>query len=442
MPISPARKAAFHILQRVEAGHGFAVELLQSRVISLLGDADRRLVTELVMGVLRWRGDLDFQIESLSAKPLSYFDSEVVVILRLGLYQLCHLENVPAHAAVHEAVEMAKVMRKRSAAGLVNAVLRKCRRAPFKNAADGGYLESARRSIPGWICERWRQNFGDDAADSIILASQAIPRTCLCTMGSVFSREALQQELRQDGVKTEQGRTARRALWVTSGNVISTAAWREGRIVIQDEASQRVAELVSPMQGQRVLDLCAAPGIKAEQIADDMRTGTYVACDRSPRRLRTLEKIVRAHWPAGVRQYLVLADAAKPLPIAAPFDRVLVDAPCSGTGTLSRNPEIKWRLRHEDISRLANQQRLILQNGLRALARGGRLVYSTCSLEPEENEQVVAEALRACHGYRQLPRGELGISAADDLFDDQGAFRTRPGMQHLDGFFATVFVRA
>ncbi|MGH9435027.1 MAG: 16S rRNA (cytosine(967)-C(5))-methyltransferase RsmB [Terriglobia bacterium] len=449
MPISPAREAALFILQRVEAGRGFAVELLQSPRVSGLSDADRRLTTALVMGVLRWRGDLDFQIENLSSRPLSYFDSEVLAILRLGIYQLRHLENVPAHAAVHESVEMVKIARKRSAAGLVNAVLRKCKRLDLQRAADGEYLESSRRSVPGWMRERWRQNFGGAAADSIVLASQSVPRTCLRLTGAAASREDVQRELRDDGVETEPGTVARRALWVTSGNVLSSAAWRDGRVVIQDEVSQRVAELVSPLPGQTVLDLCAAPGIKSGQIADDLRAGTYVACDRSPRRLRTMESILRAQWPAGVRRYAVLADAAEPLPFALRFDRVLVDAPCSGTGTLSRNPEIKWRLRSEDILRLAAAQCRMLQNGLTALAPGGRLVYATCSLEPEENEQVVAKAVASYAGYRQLRRSELRLPAPpivpadmpDELFDDAGSFRTRPGMEQLDGFFAAVLVR-
>ncbi|MGH9395527.1 MAG: 16S rRNA (cytosine(967)-C(5))-methyltransferase RsmB [Terriglobia bacterium] len=446
MPISPAREAALYILERVEAGQSFAVDLLQSPRVSRLKDADRRLTTELVMGVLRWRGDLDLEIEKLSAKPLSYFDPEVVEVLRLGIYQIRHLENIPAHAAVYESVEMVKAARKRSAAGLVNAILRKCKRSPFEPGTAGAaaeYLERARLSIPSWIHERWQQNFGDAEADSVTLASQSVPQTCLRASGSHFSREALRQELEEAGVQTELGAFGERALRVKSGNVLSTAAWREGRVAIQDEASQLVAALIRPEPGQRALDLCAAPGIKAGQIADDMREGTHVACDRSLRRLRTMEKITRDPWPKAVARHVVLLDATHPLPFATLFDRVLVDAPCSGTGTLARNPEIKWRLRREDILRLAGEQLRILQNGLDALAPGGRLVYSTCSLEPEENEQVVAKALAGRHGHNQVRGDELQREFPElaGLFDGGGAFHTRPGEQPLDGFFAVVIER-
>ncbi|MGH9344571.1 MAG: transcription antitermination factor NusB, partial [Terriglobia bacterium] len=376
MPVSPAREAAFRILQQVEAGNKFAVDLLQSSRISSLKEADRRLTTELVMGVLRWQGDLDHQIESLSERQLGYFDAEVIAILRMGIFQIRHLESVPKRAAVNESVELVKTARKRSAAGLVNAVLRKCKETPLRDRRE--YLEAARRSMPPWILERWQRNFGHDCADSIVLASQSAPRACLRltartgTIGEADSsqtREALQRDLERDQVRAVMGKYGRRALWVESGNVFSSAAWREGRVVIQDEASQLVAELVKAKPGQLVLDLCAAPGMKASLIAEDMREGTIVACDRSLRRMRI--KITRAAWPDDVRLLKVVLDAGQTLPFSMLFDRVLVDAPCSGTGTLARNPEIKWRLGPEDIPSFAERQARILQRGLESLARRG-----------------------------------------------------------------------
>ncbi|MGH9403700.1 MAG: transcription antitermination factor NusB [Terriglobia bacterium] len=450
MPVSPARAAAFRILQQVEAGNKFAVDLLQSARVSSLKEADRKLATGLVMGVLRWRGDLDHEIETLSGKQLQYFDAEVIEILRMGVFQIRHLEGVPKRAAVNESVELVKTARKRSAAGLVNAVLRKCTESPLSGRRE--YLEAARRSTPSWMYARWQRNFGQDRADSIALASQSVPRTCIRLKGRTGtigaadgsgSRQALQLELEREQVRTTLGKYARRALWVESGSVFSSAAWREGRAVIQDEASQLVAEVVKAEPGQSVLDLCAAPGMKASQMAEDMREGAIVACDRSLRRMGILNRIIHTGWPGGVRLLKVMLDAGRPLPFSVLFDRVLVDAPCSGTGTLARNPEIKWRLRPKDISILAERQTRILQHGLELLAHRGRLIYSTCSLEPEENEVVVAKALDTFPGYRKLTAEELRAEfpAFAELFGDDGAFRTQPGEQPMDGFFAAVLMR-
>jgi 16S rRNA (cytosine967-C5)-methyltransferase len=214
-------------------------------------------------------------------------------------------------------------------------------------------------------------------------------------------------------------------------------------VVIQDEASQLVAELVSPETGQRVLDLCAAPGMKAGQIAQMLGTGTLVACDRSAPRLCTLGRLLPPWVPAAVRLSMVRLDAAHALPFGVKFERILLDAPCSGTGTLARNPEIKWRLRTEGITRLAELQAKMLRNALPALADDGQLVYATCSLEPEENEGVVEKVLNEEAAFRLLTAHELAIKHPHliSLFDSRGYFRTRPDQHPMDGFNATVIVR-
>jgi 16S rRNA (cytosine967-C5)-methyltransferase len=447
MPVSPARLVAFHVLCRLDEKQNYAVDLLHRPEISRLKEVDRRLATDLVMGVLRWRGDLDFTIEKLSGKPLRYFDREVLEALRLGVYQIRFLSSIPRSAAVNESVELIKAARKRSAAGLVNAVLRRCEKASFSasdspNAANEGYLESACRSIPAWLRERWEKNFGGEAARSLIAASQAIPPTHLRITGPCFDRQQMQDELLADHVQTNPGRFGKRTLWVESGSITNTPAWREGRVVIQDEASQLVVELLAPRTGDRALDLCAAPGIKTWQIADVMGQGFLVACDRSLRRMRALRKTLSRRWPEGVRIHRVALDATRSLPFTTTFDRILVDVPCSGTGTLARNPEIKWRLQPEDIPRLAAAQRAILRQGLAALALGGRLVYSTCSLEPQENEEVVSDVLAKVQGFRVLNAAELRQEFPNlaPFFKEPGYFHTWPGDHRMDGFFAAVIV--
>jgi 16S rRNA (cytosine967-C5)-methyltransferase len=447
MSVSPARETAFRILRRVESGRGFAVDLLARPQVSGLREADRRLATELVMGALRWRGELDFLVQRLSRKPFKYFDPEIVTILRLGVYQIRFLERIPKAAAVNEAVELTKSVGKRSAAGLVNAVLRRCEPPARRPAVREGeepeadLLPSLRRCFPSWLLEGWERNFGTKAANALAWASNAVPHTTLQICGG--EREEIEAQLAAEGIRAEPGRYSSQALTVRSGNLQSSRLLGAGRVVIQDEASQLVAALLAPKRGERVLDLCAAPGIKTRQLADALGHGTLVVCDRSAPRLRTMARLVPGRVPAGVSLDVVRLDARSSLPFGRAFDRVLLDAPCSGTGTLARNPEIKWRTQPSDLPRLAETQKKMLRNALAVLAPGGRLVYATCSLEPEENEQVVESALQAARGFRLLTVAELSAEfpAVAPLFDSRGYFRTRPDLHLMDGFFAAVMVR-
>ena len=457
MPVSPSRKVAYQILLRMESGHGFAIDLLQSSEVSGLKEPDRRLMTEIVLGVLRWRGELDFQVERLSKRKVATLDSEVLTILRMGAYQIRFLERIPKSAVVNDAVEQTKLALKRSAAGFVNAVLRKCEPPTDRlsgrefDALSAENLDSVRRAFPAWILKRWEGNpapkgESDGPLESLRLAyaSLATPRTTLRVVDSNANLSAIRQELEAQGVSTSPCRYATaHGLKVESGQVQNTKTYREGRVVIQDEASQLVAELVSPEPGQRVLDLCAAPGMKAGQLAQTLGAGTLVACDRSAARLRTLAKLLPQWIPAAVRLSIVRLDAGHALPFGEKFDRILLDAPCSGTGTLARNPEIKWRLTLTDITRLAGLQAAMLRNALPALADRGQLVYATCSLEPEENAGVVAKVLDEQPGFRALSADELALKYPHliPLFSLHGYFRTSPHQHPMDGFSAVVIVR-
>jgi 16S rRNA (cytosine967-C5)-methyltransferase len=455
LPISPARTTAYRILRRVEAGRGFAVDLLQTQEVSALKEADRRLATELVMGVLRWRGELDFQLAEVSGTTVERLDPEVATILRLGIYQIQFLERVPKAATVNEAVEMTKAAHKRSATGFVNAVLRKCAagRRPTRlqrfDDVDKAMRASVRRATPAWMLERWARNFsqagiaGDEVALRLAWASTQVPPTVLRVVDLAQDLPRLREELAEEGIKTRPGRFSGRALVVESGNVQASQALRQGRVVIQDEASQLVADLLMPQVGQRVLDLCAAPGIKAGQMAQMLGRGTLVTCDLSASRLRTMARLL-PHWlPKEVQWLAIQLDATQALPFRRQFERILLDAPCSGTGTLARNPEIKWRLQQADLKRLAEAQVKMLKNALGSLSSAGRLVYATCSLEPEENEGVVERVLAESAGFQLVSPAELksAYPALSPLFDPQGYLRTRPDLHPMDGFFAAVIVR-
>jgi 16S rRNA (cytosine967-C5)-methyltransferase len=289
--------------------------------------------------------------------------------------------------------------------------------------------------------ERWERQFGDAAAFALAFASMQVPPTTLRTRAG--EREAVAAQLREQGVETNPGRFAPNTLSIRGGDFYDSEVFRGGEVVVQDEASQLVAALVAPRRGDRVLDLCAAPGIKTAQIAEALGEGTLMSCDVSAARLATMKRLLDGRIPQGVQTEVLLLDATLKLPFAESFDRALVDAPCSGTGTLARNPEIKWRLQSGEFERLSKMQTAILKNTLATLAPGGRLVYATCSLEPEENEKVVEAVLAAYPGFRLLGKEDLAqeFPAWAELFDPSGYFRTRPEMHGMDGFFAAVITR-
>lgn len=439
MPASPARIAAFEILLRVEQQQAFASELLHSSRYQELSAADHRLGTEIVMGVLRWRSALDEQIESRSSLPLAKLDPQVLTALRMAILQLMFLDRVPQRAAIYESVELVKRAQKRSAAPFVNAVLRKLASSKphvhaISDLAHVGNVELARHTAhPEWLVARWVDQFGLDAARQICGYDQQIPETVLSVSGAAGA------ELEQQGVKLAPGRLVSSARRLLSGDLTHLPTSLQNQIRIQDEASQLAALLVG--RGSKILDCCAAPGGKTRIIAEQNPSATVIAAELHPRRAHLMRKLVKS---PNVR---VIAADARALPLNAKFDRVLVDAPCSGTGTLARNPEIKWRLKLDDLRDLQSRQIDILRSAMAHLASGGMLVYATCSLEREENEEVIEATLAAQQSFRLLDcaeqlrqhqaQGELVGSDVESL--TRGPFlRTIPGLQPCDGFFAAV----
>jgi 16S rRNA (cytosine967-C5)-methyltransferase len=441
MPASPARVAAFKVLLRVEQESSYAVELLHSDILDGISPADRNLTTEIVMGVLRWRSVLDHYIAYFSFSPLPKLDLEVLTALRMGAYQIRFL-RVASHAAVNETVELVKQARKVSAAGLSNAVMRKI--LALQNAGKQLSLPLPPEIFahPEWLTGRWRQQFGEETLSRICKYDQQPPETSLRLPGTAEERKVCEEELREAGIEVASGTLLRSARRLVTGDFPGLAAYREGRIAIQDEGSQLVAALVG--NGERILDCCAAPGGKTGAIASRLPHAEIVAAELHPHRAR----ILRERAPqANVK--VITADAVQ-LPFSDVFDRVLADVPCSGTGTLARNPEIKWKLRPEDLLDLQHRQLSILKAAMKHVAVGGRVIYSTCSLEPEENQAVVRKALMDTDSFRLIPiRGELHrLAASGELIWEnvdqllQGDFlRTIPGVQPCDGFFAAVLER-
>jgi 16S rRNA (cytosine967-C5)-methyltransferase len=483
MPISAARLAAFDILLRVQEQGAYASELLNSERLASLSTADRALCTELVMGALRWQSALDDDIQAVSSQKLNRMDAAVLVALRLGAYQLRFLDRVPAHAAVHESVELVKRARKRSAAPFANAVLRKLAGKYADGKTDAGFASdvgtpsAAASAHPSWLVERWVAEFGAERAQRICQFDQQAPRVALRM--PPCKAETIEARLRAEGIELEPGRLLRSARVVLShagsptraavarvgveDDVVRASASLEQRLAIQDEGSQLVGALVGT--GSRILDCCAAPGNKTAMLAEANPGATIVAVELHPHRAELLRKRMAAlagdfssklpaaasdldaARPAKLADVEVLTADATALPYGREFDRVLADVPCSGTGTLARNPEIKWKLRPRDLADLHARQKAILAAALRHLAAGGVIVYATCSLEAEENAEVVEEVLHEhptatlldCRArLRELKaEGELTWTDAESL--TSGPYlRTLPGTHPCDGFFAAM----
>lgn len=369
--IAPARAAAFRILDLVEEG-GYASDLLVTHTASM-DSRDAGLTSEIVFGCLRRQAQLDYLI-SLAVR--GKLDRAVRLALRMGLYQKFWLDRVPDHAAVGESVELVRKARKSSAAGLVNAVLRRAKMLEWPS-------REIALSMPDWLLQEWDREFGPETTERIAAAFLQAPETYV--RNPPPDREDLVLE------PTE----------IPGGYRVLEGDVRGLRV--QDIGSQSIVPLLDAKPGMKFLDLCAAPGNKTAQALETGLSG--VACDIHWHRLRHVTGCPR-----------VVLDATQPLPFSEPFDRILIDAPCSGTGTLGRNPEIRWRLKPSDIDELSRKQLAILQQGLKILAPEGLLVYSTCSLERKENEDVVA------------------ASDAEVVLTK----RRTPGIDEGDGFFAAV----
>ena len=441
--VSPARKAAFVILMAVERDRAHADDLLRDKAVNALSPLDRNLVTALVLGVLRWQIRLDYQIRALLTHPNAKLDPEVLILLRLGAFQILHMDRIPARAAIDESVELAKQAGQQFASGMVNAVLRRLSEAPPASFPDQSPAELAlAQAHPAWVVERWGSRYGMDAARAFCRHDQSQP-----TLTLHISNPAVEAELALAGIRLEPGELLTAARKVVSGDITASAAIREGRTWLQDEGSQLVAELAG--RGNWLLDCCAAPGGKTLVLAERNPKARILACEISPPRWDELRKrmaVFTSRIQCRLTDANVLVDGG--------FDVALADVPCSGTGTLGRHPEIRYRLNPEDFSRHADRQLDLLLAAVRAVHPGGHVIYSTCSMESEENEQVVALALARNPNTRTvslegrieslLAEGILipgGAERLQSCLTPEGALRLLPGQFHTDGFFIAMVER-
>jgi len=423
-----ARERAVGVLRAVLTRGGRATPLLAERERGL-SEADRGLLRELVLGVLRWKDALDDEIGGASRVPLPKLAPNLREILEVALYQLRHLDRVPDYAAVSEAVEHARASGGEGAARLVNGVLRGILLLPPPSPSH-----LARDfSHPGFLVARWLQRFGNDATRRILEADNRASGLDLMVNPRKTDRAALAAALAAEGIRTEPSTLSPLALTVASGNPFTSPLFPAGHFSVQDVGSQALPLLLP--KGETLLDLAAAPGGKSFAALALGRCRRSVAADRSLPRLRLLEENRRRLDAPDVRP--VAADlSALPFP-AGRFDRVLLDAPCSGTGTLRKNPEIRYRVTPEAIERLSGEQVTFLQAAAAALCKGGFLLYATCSLEEEENERVVSRVLARDPGL-----APAGIEAPPELapFVEGARFRLLPDA-NTDGFTAHLLER-
>jgi 16S rRNA (cytosine967-C5)-methyltransferase len=426
---SPERRLALAVILDVGAGRVTLGERLARGDVERLPARDRALLHELVLGTLRHRGLLDHALARASERPLARIDPGVLDALRLGAYQVLKL-RVPDHAAVSETVDLARSVEPK-AGGFVNAVLRRLAREGSPSVPDPagdalGWL-TTEGSLPQWLAERW---LARDGAETAIARARAFLSPAPPTFRLNPRRPDAASAVEAAGlapVALELPGT-----WeATAGRSVDLA--RAGVLFLQDLGSQLVAHLAAA--DGRVLDACAAPGGKALLMADVHPGSRVIALEISPRRLQAMKRLVGL-WGAD-NVTLVAADAGRPPFGEAVFDSVLLDAPCSGLGTLGRNPDIRWRLQASEVARHAERQRRLILSVADRVRPGGRLVYSACTLEPEETDDVVAAFLAARTDFRLS--APAVVSAP---FVEGDVVRVRPERHRADGFFAAVFTRA
>jgi len=445
------RDLALAALVRLAREQGFSSTTLDRlfRTDRSLDNRDRAFVSQLVQGVVRWRLRLDWIIGGASHVPLNKIDPRVLDILRVALYQILFLDRVPESAAVNEAVNQAKSGHPRHVVSFVNGLLRSiCRHKdriffPDRRKDPVRYL-SVYHSYPSWLVEKWVRELGEEETEELLHAGNRTPPLTVRVNEPRITRSGLMRRLEEEGLTAKPTRFSPLGVVIEGlrGRVDQLPPFREGLFQVQDEAAQVTSFLLSPSPGSTVLDICAGHGGKTSHLAELMGDrGRVVALDMNRSRLISLAENSKRLGIGIVHP--AVADAAGDVSslFRSPFDRIMVDAPCSGLGVLSRHPDGKWNRTEKDVMRLARLQFSILSQAARALKKGGRMLYATCTVSREENEGVAEEFLRTGSGFALENLKDQAPPWALDLIDEKGFFRTLPHRHGTDGFFAALFRR-
>jgi 16S rRNA (cytosine967-C5)-methyltransferase len=430
--IAEARRASFAFLCRIELNGVFSDDVLNSREMAQLQERDRRLSAEIVYGTLRWQALLDYELGKLCSRPFENVDARAKILLRMSAYQLKFMDRVPDYAVVFDAVELAKLHLKKRSDAFINGVLRRLTREATRSTHD--LQKSAppwiQVSLPEWLWQRWSLRFGSESAWKYARSLNQPSKCTLWFSAKPDPSSSLFDDLAPSDIvpgafhwKNEKNKQL-----LASGTGIQ----------LQDEASLLMPMLFGDISGSHVWDMCAAPGGKASILCQRSgKAGLVIASDQSRNRLK---RLVQTLENSGCKNYSVVQlDASQPPPWRAAFDAVMADVPCSGLGTLRRNPEIKWRFSPENFPKLQRKQLRILECGAMAVKIGGILLYSTCSTEPEENEEVVRIFLDSHPNFKMIaPSFPAGI---ESWLGTDGFLRTFPSTRPWDGFFAALMTR-
>jgi len=445
------RSLAVDLLDRIDKTGAFAEPLLDACLGGhlLRKTQDRHLLTSLVYGTLRMRGHLDWIIRELYRGNFASMEDGIRNILRTALFQFLFLERIPVFALVNEAVELTR-QRHPGRENLVNALLRNAVRRTKRN--DFSYPDLQKNPVehiavlashPPWLVRRWMKIYGPERTLSLCMADNQVPPVAIRVNLLKTTRSLLKELLAEEGFSATESSFSPDGLLIagSSDALRATSASRAGFFILQDEASQLISRLVSPQAGEDILDLCCGTGVKTTHLAALMNnSGRILAVDLYPSKLEALNRLSAKMGISSVET--LQADASKEWNEShrEKFDRILVDAPCSGLGTLRRNPEIKWRLQPQELPPYPRLQVCILERATSLLRRGGRLIYSTCTILPEENELLIQKFLSRHGIFSQIIPPELPIPTST-LIGEDGFFRTAPDTSGMDGFFAAILVK-
>ena len=431
-----AREIALHLLGRIETQGGYANRLLTSKNVSKLSLQDRLFLRELVLGVLRWKIRLDHIIDNYYDKKPDSLQIEVRNIIRLGLFQIIFMNSVPEWAAVNESVDIATANHGKSAAGLVNALLRRfCREGePKIKSSNVAVKLSVKMSHPLWITKKWIDRFGIKTVKSIMAAGNEKHPVSIRTNTTKTSSESLTKELSSEGFETTASAIPGFYTVLKSNGLFDTPAFKNGLFTVQDSASSVACLLLSPEQGEKVLDICAAPGGKATHLAEMMGDNGYIeALDINAKRLGLVRDAAKR---LGLKSIHCIEGDAVTYKNKNDilYDRVLLDAPCTGTAVFSKRPDMKWQKEHHDVTRMSSLQKTMLENASTLVRPGGILVYSTCSLEHEENEDII---------NRFIDKYDFSLEKDDRFidFEVEGGYLIFPHLMNGTGAFAAKMKR-
>ncbi|MFX0562275.1 16S rRNA (cytosine(967)-C(5))-methyltransferase RsmB [Bacillus pumilus] len=439
MKKSNVREVALDALIKLEQNQAYSNLLLQSVMKDKdLADQDKPLLTELVYGTLQNKLALDYMLAPFVKKPQKVAPW-VMQLLRMSLYQMVYLEKIPDRAAIHEAVELTKKRGHKGISSLVNGVLRSVQREgvpAFDDIKDPVKRLSIETSHPLWLVQEWVQSYGFEAAERMCRIHLVPPKQTLRVNRMKTGRAALQQELLDAGIETELGDLSEDALKLMKGSIVSTPSFQEGYVTIQDESSMLVARALDPQPGETVLDACAAPGGKSTHIAERMNDeGQIVSLDLHEHKVKLIKQAAKRLNLTQIEAKALDARKAKDYYSEASFDRILIDAPCSGFGVIRRKPDMKYTKSPEDSARLAAIQQAILKEAAPLLKPGGTLVYSTCTMDPTENQQVIHAFLQEHQDFE--PDLSLNERLPEQVapFVQNGSVQILPHYFGTDGFF-------